>query len=65
MSKEYQVSVSVGGRFLFRTDWDVDKERVEKMAKLLVMRLPAEAQIRLCERDNKYTILASVQGVAK
>ena len=64
MSKEYQVSVSVGGRFLFRTDW-VDKERVEKMAKLLVVRLPAEAQIRLCERDNKYTILVSVQGEAK
>lgn len=29
---EYQISVAVDGRFLFRTDWDSDKDRVQRTA---------------------------------
>lgn len=27
--KEYRISASLNGQFLFRTDWDSDKERVK------------------------------------
>jgi len=30
--KEYRFSVSVNGQFLFRSDWDTDKQRAESAA---------------------------------
>lgn len=37
---EYQVSVSAGGKFLFRTEWDNDKGRVGALAITLRVAMP-------------------------
>jgi hypothetical protein len=51
---EYQISVSANGIFMFRTEWDQNKERVVNAAVTIKSSMPS-AVVRVNARDNSYT----------
>ena len=48
---EYQVTVSVNGIFLFRTEWSSDQERTNTAANLFATRLGINAKVSVTSRD--------------
>lgn len=48
---EYQLSVSIKGKFVFRTDWDTNKERIKLANTLLEEGLPKGGKITLHRRS--------------
>jgi hypothetical protein len=48
--EEYQVTVSVNGEFLFRTEWSLDKERTDKIINLFATRLGINVVVRCMTR---------------
>ncbi len=56
---EYQITVSLNGRFLFRTDWDSDTERATNAATVIKSSMPL-AKVTVARR-NATTLAAIVK----
>lgn len=52
---EYQITVSYNGLFMFRTEWDSHKERVDAAATTIKSSMPL-ATVQLCTRDASFTV---------
>ena len=50
--KTYQITVSFKNKFLFRTDWDDNKDRVKQVFDTLKVTFPREFKIRVSSRDT-------------
>lgn len=55
---EYQISVSLNGKFLFRTEWDDNKERVSANAVMLTATLLL-ANVKVLAREKAMTDVTS------
>ena len=53
---EFQISVSMFGKFMFRTDWDDCQERVENVYHNLVRAFPS-AKIQVMEKSKLSTVV--------
>ncbi len=59
---EYQVSISIEGRFFFRTDWDHDKINATKVARSLISKYGVE-NVRVRKRSLVTYIAAGSEEI--
>ena len=52
--KEYYINVSANGQFMFRTEWDDNKERAYAAAVTLRISMPL-AKVEMFSRDKSMT----------